>query len=62
MKILIIEDEFHVSEAFKLNLEILGAKCSVAATEQWNSQAGSNDKFDLIILDVMLLNGWHQCS
>ena len=53
-KILIIEDEFHISEAIKLNLEILGAKCSVASDGTMGIDQWSNDKFDLIILDIML--------
>ncbi len=55
-RILLVEDEEHLIDAIKLNLELEGYTVKVAddgkkAIEMWESQ-----RFDLILLDVMLPN------
>ncbi len=53
-RILIVEDDKHIAEGIKLNLELLGFKVKIAADgmaglEQWRSW-----RPDLIVLDIML--------
>jgi two-component system alkaline phosphatase synthesis response regulator PhoP len=52
--ILLVEDEEHLHEALKLNLELEGFEVSSAFDGAAAIKAVQNEYFDLIILDVML--------
>jgi two-component system alkaline phosphatase synthesis response regulator PhoP len=52
--ILLVEDEEHLHEALKLNLELEGFEVSSAYDGAAAIKAVQNEYFDLIILDVML--------
>lgn len=52
--ILLVEDEEHLHEALKLNLELEGFEVSSAFDGAAAIRAVQNEYFDLIILDVML--------
>lgn len=52
--ILIVEDEAHLIEALKLNLEIEGYEVTTTTTGTAALQAVKNGYFDLILLDIML--------
>jgi two-component system copper resistance phosphate regulon response regulator CusR len=54
MRILIVEDEFKVARALKQGLEADFYDVDVAATGEDGFFRASSEKFDLIILDVML--------
>jgi len=53
-KVLIIDDELHISEALKLNL----MKAGFSVTQAFDGRAGleliSSDTFDLIVVDLMM--------
>jgi len=52
--ILIIEDEFHIADGIKLNLELSGYKCFIANTGYEGLKQFNNQNSDLVILDLML--------
>ncbi len=52
--ILLVEDEEHLHETIKLNLEFEGYEVTSAFTGLAATKAISNEYFDLIILDIML--------
>lgn len=62
--ILLVEDEENLLEAIKLNLELEGYKVFTAVNGKDALKSGSEIKFDLIILDVMLpfINGFDVCK
>ncbi|HCN82409.1 MAG TPA: DNA-binding response regulator [Sphingobacteriaceae bacterium] len=53
-RILLVEDETHLLEAIKLNLEIEGYKVSTATDGKKALKIFKEERFNLIILDVML--------
>src|ERR1700759_1138210 len=53
-RILLAEDEEHLLEAIKLNLELEGYKVSTATNGKKALQIFKEERFNLIILDVML--------
>jgi DNA-binding response OmpR family regulator len=54
MKILIVEDEQHLAEGLKFNLELEGYKTVIAADGRAALEILSDVEFDVIVLDVML--------
>lgn len=52
--ILLVEDEEHLQEALKLNLELEGYEVSISADGAMALKMVEKEYFDLIILDVML--------
>ena len=60
MKILIIEDEEHIAEGLRFNLEAEGFDAMIAGTGEAGLKALASDKFDAVVLDVMLpgINGF----
>jgi len=54
MKILIVEDESHIAEGVKFNLEAEGYAAVVAETGESGLDMAKQNKFDAIVLDVML--------
>ena len=62
--ILVIEDEAHLAAGLKLNLELDGYRVDVAGTAKAAGEALlSEDRYDLVVLDVMLpdMNGFDLC-
>ena len=57
MKILIVEDEPKVSEFIKQGLEEQNYEVEVAADGRTGRDLGWKNKYDLIILDVNLIEG-----
>ena len=55
-RILLVEDEEHLIDAIKLNLEIEGYIVKVAEDGKKAIDLWENQRFDLILLDVMLPN------
>lgn len=53
-KILIVEDEKNINELIKRNLQLVGHKCIQCFDGHQALKELYNDKFDLILLDVML--------
>jgi DNA-binding response OmpR family regulator len=55
-KILIVEDEVHIAEGLKFNLEAEGHEATLASNgaEAVELLIGSQQDFDLVILDIML--------
>ena len=53
-RILLVEDEDHLLEAIKLNLELEGYKLSTATDGKKALRVFKEERFNLIILDVML--------
>lgn len=53
-RILLVEDEDHLLEAIKLNLELEGYKISTAKDGKKALKKAREERFDLIILDVMI--------
>ena len=53
-RILLVEDEEHLLEAIKLNLELEGYKVSTATDGKKALKIFKEERFNLIILDVML--------
>ena len=53
-RILLAEDEEHLLEAIKLNLELEGYKVSTAKNGKKASQLFKEERFNLVILDVMM--------
>lgn len=53
-KVLIVEDEKNINELIKRNLQLVGHKCIQCFDGHQALKELYNDKFDLILLDVML--------
>ena len=62
-RILIVEDDKHISKLVKFNLEKAGYECTVAATGEKALEALDDRPVDLIILDIMLpgMDGFGIC-
>lgn len=54
IRILIVEDELSISELIRINLKLAGYECMVANDGRVASEILEKEKFDLILLDVML--------
>jgi DNA-binding response OmpR family regulator len=54
MQILIVEDEEHIADGLKFNLEAEGYETQVAHDGETALDLLSNSKFDAIVLDIML--------
>jgi Response regulators consisting of a CheY-like receiver domain and a winged-helix DNA-binding domain len=54
MKILIVEDEQHIADGLRFNLEAEGYEAEIANDGETALDVLSNSKFDAIVLDVML--------
>ena len=54
MKILIIEDERHLSDGLRFNLEAEGYVAVVAETGEAGLEQLAGNGFDAVVLDVML--------
>lgn len=63
-RILLVEDEEHLLEAIKLNLELEGYHVSVATDGKKALKSFKEERFNLIILDVMLpeMDGFQVCE
>jgi DNA-binding response OmpR family regulator len=53
-KILIIDDEKHIAEGIRLNLEMQGHDTVVAFNGRLGLEAWKNSSFDLVIVDLMM--------
>src|SRR5690606_37766998 len=53
-RILLVEDEEHLLEAIKLNLELEGYKVTTAADGKRALKLFKEERFNLVILDVMI--------
>ncbi|MFM2134747.1 MAG: hypothetical protein RL021_147 [Bacteroidota bacterium] len=64
LRILVVEDEEHLLEALKLNLELEGYKVVSASTGPEALKLARQERFNLVILDVMLpgLDGFSVCE
>lgn len=64
IRILLVEDEVHLRDAIKLNLEMEGYEVVAAGTGQAALQKHQAERFNLIILDVMLpeMSGLEICQ
>lgn len=64
LRILVVEDEEHLLEALKLNLELEGYKVVSATTGPDALRLARQERFNLVILDVMLpgLDGFSVCE
>ena len=62
-KILIVEDDKHISKLVKYNLDKAGFECTVAITGEKALNVLHKESFDLIILDIMLpvIDGFETC-
>jgi DNA-binding response OmpR family regulator len=60
MKILIVEDEQHIAEGLRFNLEVENFEVELAGDGKTALEILANTKFDAIVLDVMLpeINGF----
>ena len=54
MKVLIVEDEKHLADGLRFNLEAEGYQALVAENGEKALEAISQDKFDAVVLDIML--------
>lgn len=54
MKVLIVEDEKHLADGLRFNLEAEGFEATVAATGETGLELARTNDFDAIVLDVML--------
>ncbi|MBX7108073.1 MAG: response regulator transcription factor [Chitinophagales bacterium] len=63
-RILLVEDEENLLEAIKLNLEMEGYEVTVAITGPQALKKFSEERFNLVILDIMLpeLDGYQVCQ
>ncbi|MCX6598169.1 MAG: response regulator transcription factor [Acidobacteria bacterium] len=59
-RILVVEDEQHLAEGLKFNLEAEGYQVDIAETGEAGLDRLAADRFDLLVLDVMLpgINGF----
>lgn len=64
IRILLVEDEEHLQEAIKLNLELEGYKVVTASTGTEAVRVFKQERFNLVILDVMLpeMDGFAVCE
>lgn len=64
IRILLVEDEEHLQEAIKLNLEMEGYKVVTAGTGPEAVKLFKHERFNLVVLDVMLpeLDGFGVCE
>lgn len=53
-KILVCEDELHIAEGIKLNLELAGHEVVVANNGREGLRIYSENAFDIIVLDIMM--------
>ncbi|MBU2540896.1 MAG: response regulator transcription factor [Candidatus Omnitrophica bacterium] len=62
-KILVVEDDKHISKLVKYNLEKAGFDCIVTVTGEDALEALDRESVDLIILDIMLpkMDGFETC-
>ena len=62
-KILIVEDDKHISKLIKYNLEKAGFDCIAAVTGEDSLEVLDRESIDLIILDIMLpkMDGFETC-
>ena len=63
-KILIVEDDKHISKLVKYNLEKAGYDCTVTITGEDALEILDREAIDLIILDIMLpkMDGFEVCK
>ncbi len=63
-RILLVEDEEHLQDTIKLNLDLEGYEVEVAADGKKALDVAGKKHFDLIILDIMLpeINGFQVCE
>ena len=64
-RILVVEDEDHLATGLKLNLELEGYVCDVAATaREAAARLAGGEAYDALILDVMLpdMDGFSLCK
>ena len=63
-RILIVEDDKHISKLVKYNLEKAGFECTVATTGEKALEILDKEPVDLIILDIMLpkMDGFQACK
>lgn len=63
-KILIVEDDKHISKLVKYNLEKAGFECTVTITGEEALEILDRDPINLIILDIMLpkMDGFETCK
>lgn len=54
MKILIVEDEAHIADGLRFNIEAEGHEAAIAADGESGLSLAENGKFAAIVLDVML--------
>lgn len=54
MKILIVEDEKHIAEGLRFNLEAEGYEAIIAETGEKALEELRSEKFDAVVLDIML--------
>ncbi|MBK7851076.1 MAG: response regulator transcription factor [Bacteroidetes bacterium] len=64
IRILLVEDEEHLQEAIKLNLELEGYKVVAAGTGTEAVKIFKAERFNLVVLDVMLpeMDGFAVCE
>ena len=62
-RILIVEDEVHIAEGIVMNLEAEGFRCIHCRDGRTGLDLYRSEKFDLIILDIMLpdIDGFEIC-
>jgi len=64
MKILVVEDENHLAEGLRFNLEAEGYDAEIAETGEGALELLGKENFDAIVLDIMLpgMNGFEVAS
>ncbi|MCC7233095.1 MAG: response regulator transcription factor [Bacteroidia bacterium] len=64
IRILLVEDEEHLQEAIRLNLELEGYKVVTAGTGTEAVKIFKQERFNLVVLDVMLpeMDGFSVCE
>ena len=62
-RILIVEDDNNISRLIKYNLDKAGFLCAIAVTGEDSLASLRKDKYDLVILDIMLpkMDGFEVC-
>jgi two-component system alkaline phosphatase synthesis response regulator PhoP len=63
-RILLVEDEISLQETIKLNLDLEGYKVNAVGDGKSALKAFKQERFDLIVLDVMLpeMDGFKVCE